>query len=105
MTTTITFADWVDWLAIELTFTELYESAPASLKHDLTATLRRLAEGTGEAELGRFTSRVPNFERALGSFAPEEQSRFTPQFATAVTEFAHHLAVECGQGQSCRLGR
>ena len=105
MTTTISFADWVDWLAIEITFTELYESAPASLKHEMTGTLRRLAEGTSEVELGGLTSRVPNFERALGSFSSEEQSRFTPQLAAAVTDFAHHLAAECGQRESYRRGR
>ena len=95
MTETITFADWVDWLAIELTFTELYESVPAPLKHRMAATLRRLAEGTGEVELDEFTSRVRNFERALGSFSAEDRRRFAPQFAMAVTEFAHHLAGTC----------
>lgn len=95
MTGTITFADWVDWLAIELTFTALHESAPQVLKHEMMATLRRLASGTCEAELGSFTSRVPTFERALGSFSPEDQRRFEPQLATAVAEFAHHLAGAC----------
>ena len=95
MTTTITFADWVDMLAIELTFVELYESAPPALKHEMAATLRRLAAGTGEEELRRFTSRVPNFERALSSFSAEEQSRFAPQFSMAVTEFAHYLVGAC----------
>ena len=68
MTTTISFADWVDWLAIELTFTQLYESAPTALKHEMTTTVRRLARGIGEPELDAFASQVPNFERALSSF-------------------------------------
>ncbi|WP_423926843.1 hypothetical protein [Candidatus Palauibacter sp.] len=68
MTTTITFADWVDWLAIKLTFVELYESAPPALKHEMAATVRRLAEGIDEAEVDAFTSQVPNFQRGLSSF-------------------------------------
>ena len=92
MKATITFVDWVDWLAIEFTFTDLYESAPPSVKHQMTATLRRLAEGVGQEQLGAFPSRVPNFARALGSFSPEEQVCFAPQLAMAVTGFAHHLA-------------
>ena len=80
MTEIISFADWVGWLAIELTFTELYESAAESLRHEMAATLWRLADGIGEEELGEFTSRVPSFERALDSFSPEEQRRFMPQF-------------------------
>lgn len=95
MTTTITFADWVDVLVIELTFVQLYESAPQALKHEMTATLRRLAAGTGDEELRRFTARVPNFERALSSFSAEEQSCFAPQFSMAVTEFAHYLVGAC----------
>ncbi|WP_419941012.1 hypothetical protein [Candidatus Palauibacter sp.] len=73
MTETIAFANWVDWLAIELTFRELYESAPPPVKHEMTATVRRLAEGIDEAEVGAFVSRVPNFERGLRSFSVEEQ--------------------------------
>ena len=95
MTTTISLADWVDVLAIELTFVKLYQAAPQALKHEITATLRRLAGGTGEEELRRFTSRVPNFERALSSFSPEEQSCFAPQFSIAVTEFADYLVGAC----------
>ena len=91
MTTTISFADWVDWLAIELTFVELHESAPPALKHEMTTRVRRLAEGIGEAELDTFASQVPNFERALSSFAVEERSRFAPQLNMAVTELAHHF--------------
>ncbi|WP_423925895.1 BF3164 family lipoprotein [Candidatus Palauibacter sp.] len=64
MTTTISFADWVDWLAIELTFLELYTLATPPLKHEMAETVRRLAEGIGEAELDAFVSHVPNVERA-----------------------------------------
>lgn len=92
MTTEISFADWVDWLAMELTFVELYRSATPSGKRQLTETLRRLAEGTGEEHIAAFASPVPDFERELGSFSPEEQNRFAPQFSMAVTEFAQHLA-------------
>ena len=52
MTTTISFADWVDWLAIELTFVELYESAPPALKHEMTTTVR-------------IVWRVPKMRRAI----------------------------------------
>ncbi len=99
MTEIISFADWVDWLAIELTFTELYESAPESLRQEMGATLRRLAEGIGEEELGEFTSRVPSFERALGSFSPEEQRRFMPQLATAVSQFVQHVTSTWAEGR------
>jgi hypothetical protein len=92
MTTEISFADWVDVLAIELTFVELYRSATPSEKREMTETLRRLAEGIGEKEVAACASQVPNFERALRSFSSEEQSRFAPQFSMAVTEFAQHLA-------------
>lgn len=92
MTTEISFADWVDWLAMELTFVELYRSATPSEKREMTETLRRLAEGIGEEGVAAFASQVPNFERALSCFSPEEQSRFAPQFSMAVTEFAAHLA-------------
>ena len=91
MTTEISFADWVDWLAIELTFVELYRSATPSLQREMTATIRRLAEGIDKAEFNAFVSQVPDFERALGSFSPEEQRRFAPQFSMSVTEFAQHL--------------
>ncbi len=85
------FADWVDWLVIELTFVELYESAPPALKHEMTTAVRRLARGIGEAEIDAFGSQVPNFERALSSFPVEEQSRFAPQLNMAVSELAHHF--------------
>lgn len=78
MTTEISFADWVDVLAIELTFVELYRSATPSRKREMTETLRRLAEGIGEEEVAAFASRVPDFERALSCFSPEEQNRFAP---------------------------
>ena len=92
MTPEISFADWVDWLAIELTFVELYKSAPPSLQREMTATIRRLGEGIDKAEFDAFVSQVPHFERALGSFLPEEQRRFAPQFSMSVTVFAQHLA-------------
>lgn len=72
MTTTISFADWVDWLAMELTVARLYESAPPALKHEMEATVRRLADGIGEEEVEAFTSQIPNFGRAMDSFSPEE---------------------------------
>lgn len=92
MTTTISFADWVDWLAIKLTAARLYESAPHSLKHEMKATVRRLAEGIGEDEIEAFTSQIPNFGRAMDSFSPEEQRRFNRQFASSVTEVSLHWA-------------
>ena len=58
MTTAISFADWVDWLAVELTL----------------------------ADVAAFTSPVHNFERALGSFSLGARSRFRAQFAIAVPE-------------------
>ncbi|WP_420632547.1 hypothetical protein [Candidatus Palauibacter sp.] len=64
----------MDWLAIELTFVELYASATPPLKHEMAETVRRLAEGIGEVELASFVARIPNFDRALSSFAIEEQS-------------------------------
>lgn len=93
MTPTISFADWVDWLAMELTVARLYESAPLPLKHEMKATVRRLAEGIGEDEIEAFTSQIPNFGRALGSFSPEEQRRFNRQFALSVTEVSLHWAT------------
>ena len=92
MTATISFADWVDWLAMELTVARIYESARPSLKHEMKATVRRLAEGIGEDEIEAFTSQTPNFGRALGSFSPEEQRRFNRQFASSVTEISLHWA-------------
>lgn len=50
MTTTITYADWVDWLAFELTFAQLYETASPSVKREMTATVLQLAEGLPEAD-------------------------------------------------------
>ncbi|WP_420634149.1 hypothetical protein [Candidatus Palauibacter sp.] len=97
MSRAISFADWVDWLAIEMTFAELYESTTPSLKHEMTDTVRRLAGGIGEAEVDAFASQVTNFERALSSFSLDEQSRFAPQFSRAVTEFAQHVASALGE--------
>ncbi|WP_419161137.1 hypothetical protein [Candidatus Palauibacter sp.] len=91
MSRAISYAGWVDWLAIELIFAELHESATPSLKHEMTDTVRRLAGGIGEAEVDAFASQVPNFERALSSFSLEEQSRFAPQLTMAVTELAQHF--------------
>ncbi|MYL07400.1 MAG: hypothetical protein F4012_11505 [Gemmatimonadales bacterium] len=93
MTTEISFADWVDWLAVELTFVELYRSAPRSEKRELRETLRRLAAGIGEADLDAFVSQeVPNLERALDSFSGEERARFVPQLSDSVTDLAQHVA-------------
>jgi len=92
LTPEISFADWVDWLAIELTFVELYKSATPSLQREMTATVRRLAKGIDEAEVDAFVSRVPHFERALGSFSPEEQDRFLTQLSNAVPTLAQHVA-------------
>ncbi|WP_423924503.1 hypothetical protein [Candidatus Palauibacter sp.] len=89
---TISFADWVDWLAIELTFTELYESAAPSVKREVTAAVLRLAEGLPEADRAAFVSRVPNFDRALNSFSVEERTRFDSQLSRAVSELACHVA-------------
>ena len=96
MTATISFADWVDWLAIELTFIELYESAPPSGKREMRAVVRRLAEGIDQAQLDAFVARVPNFDRALSSFSVREQIRFAPQLTAAVAAFAHHVASTFG---------
>lgn len=92
MSRTISFADWVDWLAMELTFVELYTSATPSEKRELMETVRRLAAGIDEADLDAFVSRIPNFERALDSFSPEDQNRFVPQLSNSVTEMAQHVA-------------
>lgn len=92
MSSTMSFADWVDWLAFELTFLELYRSAKPSEKREMTDTVRRLAAGIGEADLDEFVSQVPNLERALGSFSREEQDRFVPQLSNSVTELAQHVA-------------
>lgn len=97
MTTEISFADWVDWLAIELTFVELYRAATPSGKREMTETLRRLAEGIGEEEGATFASHVPNFKRALSSFSPEERDGFARRFSTAVIEFAQYQASIAGK--------
>lgn len=76
MSSTISFADWVDWLAVELTFVELYRSATRSEKRELTETVRRLATGIGETDVEAFVSQVPNLERALGSFSPSMRDLF-----------------------------
>lgn len=92
MSSTISFADWVDWLAIELTFAELYRSATRSEKREMTEAVRRLAAGIDEADLDAFVSQVPNLERALGGFSVEEQERFVPHLSNSVTELAQHVA-------------
>lgn len=90
MTTEISFADWVDWLAMERTFVELYRSATPSGKRQLTETLRRLADGIGETDVEVFAAQVPNFEPALSSFSVEERERFVPHLSNSVTELAQH---------------
>ena len=107
MTPEISFADWVDWLAIELTFVELYRSAAPSEQRAMRETVRRIAAGIGEADLDTFVSQVPHFERALGSFSVEEQSRFFPQLSNSVTTLAQHVAgliadSELGRGDGRR---
>ena len=92
MTTEISFADWVDWLAMELTFVELYRSATPSEKREMTETVRQLAAGIGDADLEAFVSQAPNLEQALGSFSVEERDRFVPQLSNSVTELAQHVA-------------
>ncbi|MXX69766.1 MAG: hypothetical protein F4Y74_12520 [Gemmatimonadales bacterium] len=92
MTTEISFADWVDWLAMELMFVELYRSATPSEKREMTETLRRLAEGIGEEEVAPFASQVPDFERDLSNFSLEEQERFVPQLSNSLTDLAQHVA-------------
>jgi len=92
MSRTISFADWVDWLAVELTFVEVYRSATPSGKRKMSEILRRLAAGIGQADLDAFVPQVPNLERALDSFSIEEQNRFVPQLSNSVTELAQHVA-------------
>ena len=91
MSRTTLFADWVDLLVIELTFIELYRSAPPSGKRKMTETLRRLAAGIREADLDAFVSQAPNLESALDSFTPEERARLVPQLSDSVTELAQHV--------------
>jgi len=93
MSSTISFADWVDCLATELTFVELYRSGTPSGKREMTETVRRLAAGIDETDLEAFVSQVPNLERAMGSFSREERARFVPQLSNSVTELAQHLAI------------
>ena len=81
----ISYSDWVDWLAFELAFVELYKSATPSQQQEMRATLRRLVKGIDEAAVDAFVSQVPNFERALSCYSSEEQDDFVPQFKTAVT--------------------
>ena len=90
---TISFADWVDWLAFELTFAELYEAASPSVKREVTAAALRLAEGLPEADRAAFVSQVPNFDRALHSFSAEERTHFDSQLSRAVSELACHVAT------------
>ena len=91
-TKTISFPDWVDWLAVEFTFGELYRSASPSHRRETTATMRRLADGLSDAEIEAFASRVPHVERALSRFSAEDRSHFAPRLATAVAELAQHLS-------------
>ena len=92
MTTEISFADWVDWLAMELVFVKLYRSATPSEKRDMTETVRRLAAGVGETDVEAFVSQVPDLERELDSFSVEERKRFVPQLSSSMTELAQHVA-------------
>lgn len=93
MKTGISYTDWVAWLAFELTFVELYQSATTpSQKQEMKATLRRLAEGIDAAAVDAFVSQVRNFEQALSCYSSEEQEAFVDQFKMAVTEFAEFLA-------------
>lgn len=91
MSRTNRFVDWMDLLAIELTFVELYRSATPSQKEEMKATLRRLAAGISEADLAAFVSQAPNIERAVESLSREEQDRFVPQLSNSVTEPARYL--------------
>ena len=95
MTTEISYSDWLDWLAFELTFVELYKSATPSRKEEMEASLHRLSEGIDEAAVEAFASQIPNFEQALSFYSSEERDSFVPQFKTAVTDFAQHLASLC----------
>lgn len=70
MKTEISYADWLDWLAFELTFIELYKSATPPQKREMRATLRRLAEGIGQAELDAFVSQIPSFAEELSCSRP-----------------------------------
>ena len=97
MTTEISYSDWLDWLAFELTFVELYKSATPSQKQEMRATLRRLSEGIDEAAAEAFVSQVPNFEQALSCYSSEEQEAFVREFKKAVTEFAQFLASVSGR--------
>ncbi|WP_419856747.1 hypothetical protein [Candidatus Palauibacter irciniicola] len=92
MKTEISYADWLDWLAFQLTFIELYKSATPPQKREMRATLRRLAEGIGQAELDAFVSQIPSFAEELSCFSSDERDSFARQFKTAVTEFAQYLA-------------
>ena len=92
MSRTVSFVDWVDLLAIELTFVELYRLATPSQKGEMKATLRRLAAGISEADLDVLVSKVPNLERALNRLSAEEQDRFVPQLSNSVTELTQYLA-------------
>ncbi|MCZ0936410.1 MAG: hypothetical protein OXJ54_14650 [Gemmatimonadetes bacterium] len=97
MTTGISYADWLAWLAFELTFIELYKSATSSQKQEMKATLRRLAEGIDGAEVDAFVSQIPNFRQALNCYSSEEQDAFVREFKMAVTEFAQYLVSVSGR--------
>lgn len=91
MTTKVSFSDWVDWLAFETMFVELYESATAAGKRDMVQTARRLSGGLAESDLAAFTSRVPRFDRTLNSFPAEERNRFEDQFSGSVSALSRLL--------------
>ena len=91
MSRTVSFVDWVDLLAIELTFVELYRLATPSQKEEMKATLRRLAAGISEADLDALESKVPSLGRALDRLSDEERDRFVPQLSNSVTELAQYL--------------
>ncbi|MDE2661488.1 MAG: hypothetical protein OXI39_00585 [Gemmatimonadota bacterium] len=97
MKTGISYADWLDWLAFELTFVELYKSATSSQKQKMKATLRRLGEGIDEAAVDAFVSQIPNFEQALSCYSSEEREAFVDQLKVAVTEFSQLLVSAAGK--------
>lgn len=97
MTTEISYSDWLDWLAFELTFVELYKSVTPSQQQEMKATLRRLVEGIDESAVDAFVSQVPNFEQALSCYSSEEQEAFVREFKKAVTEFAQFLSSVAGK--------
>lgn len=91
MKTEVSFSDWVDWLAFEMTFVELYRSATPAGKRDMEETARRLSEGLAESDLAAFTSRVPRFDRTLESFPAEERHGFESRLSWSVSAFSRLL--------------